>query len=72
MRSIRVMEPFYSLFYAPLYVSLGLGHFRAEGLEVTTGTSAQSGGTVAALLGGSSEIRLGGTSQVFRESEVTD
>jgi NitT/TauT family transport system substrate-binding protein len=60
MRSITVMEPFHSLFYAPLYVSLGLGHFRAEGLEVTTGTPTQSGGTVPALLDGSSEICLGG------------
>ena len=34
MRPITVMEPFHSLFYAPLYVALGLGHFRAEGLDV--------------------------------------
>ena len=26
MRPITVMEPFHSLFYAPLYVALGLGY----------------------------------------------
>src|SRR5262245_22581183 len=60
MRAIRVLEPFHSLFYAPLYVSVGLGHFRDEDLDVTTGTPPRSGGTVTALLDGSSEICLGG------------
>ena len=69
MRPITVMEPFHSLFYAPLYVALGLGHFRAEGLDVTTGTPAQSGGTVAALLEGSAEICLGG---IMRSLDVAD
>jgi NitT/TauT family transport system substrate-binding protein len=69
MRPITVMEPFHSLFYAPLYVALGLGHFRAEGLDVTTGTPAQSGGTVTALLEGSAEICLGG---IMRSLDVAD
>ncbi|MBI4628358.1 MAG: ABC transporter substrate-binding protein [Candidatus Rokubacteria bacterium] len=69
MRSIRVMEPFHSLFYAPLHVSLGLGHFRAEGLDVTTATPSQSGGTVGALLDGSSEICLGG---IMRSLHLAD
>ena len=63
------MEPFHSLFYAPLYVSLGLGHFRAESLDVTIGTPSQSGGTVAALLDGSSEICLGG---IMRSLDLAD
>lgn len=69
MRAIRVLEPFHSLFYAPLYVSLGLGHFRAEGLDITIGTAAQSGGTVVALLDGSSEICLGG---IMRSLDLAD
>jgi len=69
MRPITVMEPFHSLFYAPLYVALGLGHFRAEGLDVTTGTPAQSGGTVTALLEGSAEICLGG---IMRSLDVAE
>jgi len=69
MRSIAVTEPFHALFYAPLYVSLGLGHFRAEGLDVTVGTASQSGGTVAALLDGSSEICLGG---IMRSLDLAD
>src|SRR5687767_7409056 len=69
MRAIRVLEPFHSLFYAPLYVALGLGHFRDEGLEVTPDTPPQSGGTIAALLDGSSEICLGG---IMRSLDVAD
>jgi len=69
MRPITVLEPFHSLFYAPLYVALGLGHFRAEGLDVTTRTPAQSGGTVTALLDGSAEICLGG---IMRSLDVAD
>jgi NitT/TauT family transport system substrate-binding protein len=69
MRSIRVLAPFHSLFYAPLYVSLGLDHFRAEGLDVTAGIPSQSGGTVAALLDGSSEICLGG---IMRSLDLAD
>ncbi len=69
MRAIRVLEPFHSLFYAPLYVSLGLGHFRDEGLDVRPDTPPQSGGTVAALLDGSSEISLGG---IMRSLDLAD
>jgi NitT/TauT family transport system substrate-binding protein len=69
MRAIRVLEPFHSLFYAPLYVSVGLGHFRDEDLDVTTGTPPRSGGTVTALLDGSSEICLGG---IMRSLDLAD
>ena len=31
---LHVMEPFHSLFYAPQFVALGLGHFVDEGLDV--------------------------------------
>ena len=36
---LRVMEPFHSLFYAPLDVVIGLRHFADEGLEVEVETS---------------------------------
>jgi NitT/TauT family transport system substrate-binding protein len=69
MRRITVSEPFHSLFYAPLYVALGRGDFAAEGLDVVTATPAASGGTVRALLDGSSEICLGG---IMRSLDLAD
>ena len=69
MRRITVMEPFHSLFYAPPYVGIGLGHFAAEGLEVTMTTAAEGGGTVPALLNGTVEISLGG---IMRSLDVAD
>lgn len=69
MRRITVMEPFHSLFYAPPYVGIALGHFAAEGLEVTMTTAAVGGGTVPALLEGTVEISLGG---IMRSLDVAD
>ena len=59
-RSLRVMEPFHSPFYAPLHVARELGHFADEGLDVTVSTAPETGGTVRALLEGAIEIALGG------------
>jgi NitT/TauT family transport system substrate-binding protein len=69
VRRITVMEPFHSLFYAPPYVGIALGHFAAEGLDLTMTTAATSGGTVPALLDGRVEISLGG---IMRSLEVAD
>jgi NitT/TauT family transport system substrate-binding protein len=69
MRRITVMEPFHSLFYAPPYVGIGLGHFAAEDLEVTMITAAVGGGTVPALLTGAVEISLGG---IMRSLDVAE
>ena len=66
---ITVMEPFHSVFYAPHYVALHLGHFKAEGFDVTTRTSASSAGTTRALIEGSAQISLGG---LMRSLDIAD
>src|SRR5439155_92953 len=66
---ITVMEPFHSVFYAPHYVALHLGHFKAEGFDVTTRTGASSAGTTRALIEGSAQISLGG---LMRSLDIAD
>src|SRR5215813_13277212 len=66
---ITVMEPFHSVFYAPHYVALHLGHFTAEGLDVTTRTGAGSTSTTRALVEGSAQISLGG---LMRSLDIAD
>src|SRR5947208_5078943 len=66
---ITVMEPFHSVFYAPHYVALHLGHFKAEGFDVTTRTGASSAGTTRALIEGSAQISLGG---LMRSLDLAD
>jgi NitT/TauT family transport system substrate-binding protein len=66
---LTVMAPFHSLFYAPHFVALHGGHFAAEGLEVTTRTSADSTGTTRALVEGTAQISLGG---LMRSLDVAD
>src|SRR2546428_1993525 len=66
---ITVMEPFHSVFYAPHYVALHLGHFTAEGLDVTTRTGAGSTSTTRALIDGSAQISLGG---LMRSLDLAD
>jgi NitT/TauT family transport system substrate-binding protein len=69
MRSVRVMKPFDSPFYAPLHIARELGHFRAEDLDVTISAAPEAGGTVDALLAGRIEIALGG---LMRSFELAD
>lgn len=59
-RSLMVMEPFRSLFYAPQFVALHGHHFAAEGLEVSLRTAGGGATTTAALLDGTVAISLGG------------
>jgi NitT/TauT family transport system substrate-binding protein len=66
---ITVMEPFHSVFYAPHYVALHLGHFTAEGLEITTRTGAGSTSTTRALIEASAQISLGG---LMRSLDLAD
>ncbi len=66
---ITVMEPFHSVFYAPHYVALHLGHFKTEGFDVTTRTGASSAGTTRALIEGSAQISLGG---LMRSLDIAD
>jgi len=66
---VRVMEPFHSLFYAPQYVALGLGHFADEGLQVEIETSRPGRTTVTGLLDGSLDISMGG---IMRSLDLAD
>jgi len=70
MRRLTVLMPFHTPFYAPLPAGVALGHFRAEGLEITSVPAAVFGkGTMPALLDGDIEISLGG---LMRSFELAD
>lgn len=70
MRRLTVLMPFHTPFYAPLAAGVGLGHFRDEGLDVSTMPAAAFGkGTIPALLDGDIEISLGG---LMRSFELAD
>jgi NitT/TauT family transport system substrate-binding protein len=70
MRRLTVLMPFHTPFYAPLPAGIALGHFRAEGLDVSTTSAAAFGkGTIPALLDGDIQISLGG---LMRSFELAD
>jgi NitT/TauT family transport system substrate-binding protein len=70
MRRLTVLMPFHTPFYSPLAAGVALGHFRDEGLDVSTMAAAAFGkGTIPALLDGSVEISLGG---LMRSFELAD
>ena len=70
MRRLTVLMPFHTPFYAPLAAGVSLGHFRAEGLDVSSPSAAAFGkGTIPALLDGDIEISLGG---LMRSFELAD
>lgn len=70
MRRLTVLMPFHTPFYAPLPAGIALGHFRAEGLDVSTIPAAAFGkGTIPALLDGDIQISLGG---LMRSFELAD
>jgi NitT/TauT family transport system substrate-binding protein len=70
MRRLTVLMPFHTPFYAPLPAGVALGHFRDEGLEITSVSAAAFGkGTMPALLDGDIEISLGG---LMRSFELAD
>lgn len=66
---LTVMEPFRSIFYAPQFVALHLGHFAAEGLEVTVRTGADATGTTRALIDGTAQFSMGG---IMRSLDLAD
>jgi NitT/TauT family transport system substrate-binding protein len=66
---LAVMEPFHSLFYAPQFVALALGHFADEGLDVRVETAGSGRTTVDALVDGSAQICLGG---IMRSLDLAD
>jgi len=68
-RSLTVMEPFRSLFYAPQFVAVHGRHFAAEDLDVTVRTAGGGVTTTGALLDGLVEMSLGG---LMRSFELAD
>ncbi len=66
---LTVMEPFRSIFYAPQFVALHLGHFAAEGLEVAVRTGADATGTTRALIDGTAQFSMGG---IMRSLDLAD
>lgn len=70
MRRLTVLMPFHTPFYAPLAAGVALGHFRDEGLDVSSTPAAAFGkGTIPALLDGDIQISLGG---LMRSFELAD
>jgi NitT/TauT family transport system substrate-binding protein len=70
MRRLTVLMPFHTPFYAPLPAGVALGHFRDEGLDVSSTPASVFGkGTIPALLEGDIEISLGG---LMRSFELAD
>jgi NitT/TauT family transport system substrate-binding protein len=68
-RPVTVVEPFRSVFYAPQFVTLHLGLFAAEGLDVRVVTAGGGLTTTQALLDGACEISLGG---IMRSLDVAE
>ena len=61
MRALTVLMPFHTPFYAPLAAGAALGHFHAEGLDVTVMPAARYGANAAeALADGRLQIALSG------------
>ena len=69
-RSMTVLMPFHTPFYAPLPAGAALGHFADEGLDITVVPAARFGkGTIQALLDGDIEVSLGGLMRSFDLAE---
>ncbi|WP_425388089.1 ABC transporter substrate-binding protein [Ectobacillus panaciterrae] len=61
LQKVRVGEVTHSLFYAPLYVAIGKGYFKEEGLELDLQTTAGGDKTMTALLSNGIDIALVGS-----------
>ncbi len=60
VKNVRYSEVVRSLFYAPAYVAISRGFFKAEGLSVTMTTAQGGDKSVAALLSNAADIALVG------------
>jgi NitT/TauT family transport system substrate-binding protein len=60
VKNVRYSEVIRSLFYAPAYVAISRGFFKAEGLSVTMTTAQGGDKATAALLSNSADIALVG------------
>ena len=71
--TLRLQEPFRTVFYVPFYAALARRAFDAEGLhvELLAGTSARGGGerVLAAVMSGEADVGWGGPIRVLMEHE---
>ena len=61
LKKITVAEVAHSVFYAPQYVSHGLGYFEEEGLDVEIVLTSGADNVMAAVLSGDADIGFSGT-----------
>ncbi|WP_066063261.1 ABC transporter substrate-binding protein [Neobacillus soli] len=61
LQKVTIGEVTRSIFYAPQYVALAKGYFKAEGLDVTLTTTAGGDKTMTALLSGGIDVALVGS-----------
>src|SRR4051794_37345354 len=61
LEKVSIGEVTRSIFYAPEYVALAKGFFKAEGLDVTLTTTAGGDKTMTALLSGGIDVALVGS-----------
>ena len=61
LKKITVAEVAHSVFYAPQYVSHGLGYFKDEGLDVEFVLASGADNVMAAVLSGDAQIGFSGT-----------
>ena len=71
--TLRLQEPFRSVFYVPFYAAMARGAFGAEGLDVEllAGTSPRGGGerVLAAVMSGDADVGWGGPIRVLIEHD---
>src|SRR4051794_11514770 len=64
--SIRLMENFRAVFYAPYYATHALGFYAREGVEVELMTSDAPGDAVPKLIDGTVDVTWGGPMRVMK------
>ncbi len=71
--TLRLQEPFRTVFYVPFYAAMARGAFDAEGLgvELLVGTSPRGGGerVLAAVMSGEADVGWGGPIRVLMEHD---
>ena len=70
MESLRLIEPFRSVLYSPLYVIRSLGLFGAEGLEVSVRSDVAGKDTVAVLQRNEADVALTGPMRVLMAADA--
>ena len=70
METLRLLEPFRSVFYSPLYVIKSLGLFEAEGLDVSVRSDVVGRDTVAVLQRNEADVALTGPMRILMAADV--